>query len=676
MDAADDFLFGSTAPEVAPEEKPEPSKTEPKAKLHAVTEDEANDAAAEAAARAKAAADQDAAVKAAADAYMALLPEIRRAAPQPPTYTEQKQLTGEAWVKAQWHAALRADPGAFGIDSSFRITLHMHKGALIVTVIVPEHLAGQGRVPIVEAMTAEAARRQNLGIYTAEPHPVDKRVFYLIRENVTDTTAGWRERPKPAAFHRSATTGGTYHQQVFDLAGLAWKDAKSGQIQYPQRQFREGDRGGECVLTLPAGMLPKHAVAAQSGLRAALAMPKLTVDEGDGLRPVIRLNSKPIVREFPKRNPITADRLWLPKTEAERYACSTEVRLFLGVTETGEVVAPKLKDRSHAAIFGMTNSGKSTAMVTIARDLAAQGVEVWLLDAKGTPEFRSLYKEGVPGITHLSVSTPALMHATVHKLRELYRFRAAVANELADRGLTVDDIFWPRVVCIFDEMGEFLNTALSDGGDPVAKEQAMVTVNMLGEIGAKARAYGVHMIVAGQHVYVAALPNKVKEHLSVRVVFGKASDTHIQRLYDEQDRDGAKRARDGILPGMKGRGIVLADDGEPVQFQAFHNDAEAAAAFARATAGTPRLLRWAHKFPIGDGPGAHGEWQAWGGWEGNSKYEMTGTVEDIGTVALDRRNPATGAIEPDPGVGAWDMTNTRAYSPGSPPRSKAFTNVN
>ncbi|OBK58239.1 hypothetical protein A5654_02630 [Mycolicibacterium fortuitum] len=643
--------------------------------LHVVAEDAVDDSAAQA--QAKLAADQDAAVKAAADAYMALLPEIKAARPQPPTYEETQQLTGEAWVHQQWRDALSANPDAFGIESTVEVGLHSHGGAVIVTVIVPEHLAGQARAGIAKSMIAEATRRQNLGVYEAHPHPTEKRKFFLIRENATDTTSGWREHPKTAAFYRSATTGGTYHQQVFDLAGLVLRDPKTGQAKYPQREFRTGDRGGECVLTLPPGMLPKHAIAAQDGLRAALAMPALTIDEGDGLRPVIRLNSKPIVKEFPKRNPLTAGRLWLPKTEAERYACSAEVRLFLGVTETGAVIAPKLKDRSHAAIFGMTNSGKSTAMVTIARSLAAQGAEVWLLDAKGTPEFRSLYKENVPGITHLSVSTPALMHATVHKLRELYRFRAAVANELADRGLTVDEIIWPRVVCIFDEMGEFLNTALSDGGDPVAKEQAQVTVNMLGEIGAKARAYGVHMIVAGQHVYVAALPNKVKEHLSVRVVFGKASDTHVQRLYDEQDRDGAKAARDGILPGMKGRGIVLADDGDAVQFQAFHNDSEAAAAFAKAAAGTPRLIRWAHKFPIGDDvPGAHGEWQSWGGWEGNSKYEMTGTVEDIGTVALDRRDPVTGRIEPDPGAGAWDMLNRRAYSPGSPPRSKAFQNVN
>lgn len=667
-----DELFGRGTGTTGPQPKPKAAKPA----LRVVDEDAVDDSAAHAEAQAKLAADQDAAVKAAADAYEALLPAIRAATPQAPTFEATQQLTGEAWVKQQWHDAVGADPAAFGVDSTFQVGLHSHGGAVIVTVIVPERLAGQGRAAVAERMIAEAARRQNLGVYEAHPDPVNKRRFWLVRENATDTTSGWREQPKTSAFYRSSTTGGTYHQQVLDLAGLVLRDPKTGQAKYPQREFRTGERGGECALTLPPGMLPKHAIAAQDGLRAALAMPELTVDEGDGLRPVIRLNSKPIVREFPKRNPLDAARLWLPRTEAERYACSAEVRLFLGVTETGEVVAPKLKDRSHAAVFGMTNSGKSTAMVTIARCLAAQGCEVWLLDAKGTPEFRSLYKENIPGITHLSVSTPALMHATVHKLRELYRFRAAVANELADRGLTVDDIIWPRVVCIFDEMGEFLNTALSDGGDPVAKEQAQVTVNMLGEIGAKARAYGVHMIVAGQHVYVAALPNKVKEHLSVRVVFGKASDTHVQRLYDEQDRDGAKAARDGILPGMKGRGIVLADEGDAVQFQAFHNDPEASAAFAKAAAGTPRLIRWAHKFPIGDGPGAHGEWQSWGGWEGNSKYEMTGTVEDIGTVALDRRDPVTGQIEYDPGAGAWDMLNRRAYSPGSPPRSKAFTNVN
>lgn len=665
---------GTSGPRPSPKRKPKATADRPQ--LH-VVESESEVPAPDPVETREQAAAQDAEVRAAADAYMALLPAIKAARPQPPTFEDQETLTGGEWVMAQWHDALTTDAAAFGLDSRFWFTTHISdKGGLIVTVNVPEDLAGQSRAPIAEKMVAEASRRQNLGIYEAQPDEVNKRQFWLIRENAIDTTSGWRERPKTAAFYRSAVSGGTYHQEVFDLVGLRGVDPKTGQIQYPQRQFRSGERGGECVLTLPAGMLPKHALAAQDGLRAALSMPELTVDDGDGLRPVIRLNSKPIVREFPKRNPITADRLWLPRTEAERYACTNEVRLFLGVTETGEMIAPRLKERSHAAIFGMTNSGKSTAMVTIARSLAAQGAEVWLLDAKGTPEFRSLYKENVPGITHLSVRTPALMHATVHKFRELYRFRAAVANELADRGLTVDEILWPRVVLIFDEMGEFLNKRLSDGGDKVAKKQAEVTVNILGEIGAEARAYGCHLIVAGQHVYVAALPNKLKEHLSIRAVFGKASDTHIQRLYDEQDRESAKAAREGILPGLKGRGIVLADEGNAVQFQSFHNDAVAAAAFARASADTPRLIRWAHRFPVGDDvPGAHGAWQEWGAWEGDSSHEPDGTVEDIGTVALDRRNPVTGQIEYDPAAARWDMLSA-SYSPGSPPRSRAFQNIN
>ncbi|GAT03667.1 MULTISPECIES: hypothetical protein [Mycobacteriaceae] len=620
-------------------------------------------------------ADRDPEVIAAADRYVALLPEIRAARPQAPIHDDQPEtLTGEDWVIDAWKRALfSGEAGAFGLDGRFTAAVYPRADTIYVEVTVPTELAGLGRGPVADAMLAEAHRRQNLGEYTAEPG-ADKQKLFLIREGAIDTSHGWNSYPKTRAFYRSATTGGIYHQELFDLVGLAGRDPKTKQVRYPQRQFGSDARGGTVTLTLPPGVLPRDVVAAEPALRAALAMPELTVSAGDGLHPVIHLNSKPLVREFPKRNPITADRLWLPKTEAERYACSDEVRLFLGVTEDGTVIAPRLKERSHAAVYGMTNSGKSAALSTVARGLAAQGCEVWLGDSKGDIPLDLLYRENVPGITHLSAVTPALMHATVHKARELYRFRAAVARELASRG--VRDIRFPRVVVILDELGEFLNTALSDGADPVAQEQAKVTVNWLGEIGAKARAYGVHLIVAGQHVFSAALPAKLKEHLSVRVVFGKASSTHIQRLYEETDRESAKAAREGILPGLKGRGIVLADEGEVVQFQAFFNDDADSATFAKATAGTPRLLRWAHKFPIGDDVrGAHGEWQNWGGWEGSTKYPMDGTVEDIGMVALDCRDPVTGEIAVDPAAAPWDMTSDQ-YNPGSPPRSAAFTNVN
>ncbi|WP_197466777.1 FtsK/SpoIIIE domain-containing protein [Tsukamurella pseudospumae] len=352
------------------------------------------------------------------------------------------------------------------------------------------------------------------------------------------------------------------------------------------------------------------------GLRQALRAPDLEVTSR-GVWPVLHLNTRKLVRSYPAQNPLSADRMYLPRTEAERYACASEVRLFLGVTEDGEVIAPKLATRSHAAIYGMTNSGKSTLMSVIARSLAAQGCEVWLADGKGTPEFRQLYLDRVPGITHLSVATPATMHATVHKLLELYRFRRDLGDELVQRGVT--DIRWTRVVLIWDEMGAFLNSALSDGADPVARKNAEYTVNWLAEVAAKSRAYGVHLLVAGQHVYSAALPSKLRENLSIRVVLGRASDVHIQRLFEEDVRDAAKAAREGIEPGMRGRGIVQADDGGVVQMQAFYNDAAASAALDRAMAGTPRLTRWGHLFPVEpDAAGGAGRMAAVG-WLGRRR---------------------------------------------------------
>ncbi|KXP14033.1 hypothetical protein [Tsukamurella pseudospumae] len=73
--------------------------------------------------------------------------------------------------------------------------------------------------------------------------------------------------------------------------------------------------------------------------------------------------------------------------------------------------------------------------------------------------------------------------------------------------------------------------------------------------------------------------------------------------------------------------------------------------------------------------GGQGAWQQWGGWEGDAKHELAGTVEDLGTVELDRRSTATGELEPDPARATWDIAS-RDYRPGSPPRSKAFKHIN
>lgn len=604
----------------------------------------------------EAAAESERRLAAAADEYVDLLPEIEAAQPVRGTVEVPKPLTGvdyalDAWTRLVGDRATSVEWGLNSAGTDFR-SRAVAVGSTVILEVECEHPAA--RELLAERLIEMADRRGNLGRYAYIPGSAPGR-FNLIREGVEDPTFGWREQSKTYTFYR----GGYYRRGVLDLAGLVQKTDR-GLRQYPQCEFGADDRGGIAVLTLPPGMLPKQVVVAESALRQALAMPELTVTV-DGIHPVIHLNQRPIVREFPKVNPLKAQWFTRPRTQAERHAAAPDFVLPLGVRQDGTPILVNQAVAPHMGIFGGTGAGKTVLLTQLVKAAVMQGAEVVMVDAKNGKDLRRIALQNLPGVVHYSSGSEAGLHRAVSYVRDEFERRKALAARLQHNGIEYQPT---PILLVFDEAPAWLDDAIS-GPDKETKKAAEATVANLAWIASQAREQKCFLLTAGQYAYASAFAGRWKSNTQTLVILGPPSEINRLSLFPAgEPRERVKELGNTITKAMKGRGIVAdTETGEIGLFQGFLNTGRDAEAFDAALQTAPRLRRFAWKFPLPGEPGGDGSWQDW-------TPVSDPPSDSLPVQILDGPDGVR-----DPGAVIFDPTS-EFYKPGSKPLSATHHHVN
>ena len=632
------LTFGGSAAEPAPEQSPEP----------------VIDAAA--------AEESERRLAAAAAEYVELLPAIHAARPQRGTVETPRVLTGvdyalDAWTRLIGDRATSVEWGLTAVGTDFRSRV-VASGGTVVLEVSCDNPAMQEL--LAERLIEMADRRGNLGRYSYIPGSSPGR-FNLVRQGVEDPTFGWRETPKARAFY----SGGDYRRGVWDLCGLVQKAGRG--LQYPQCTFGADDRGGIATLTLPPGMLPKQVQVAESGLRQALEMPELTVTV-QGLNPVIHLNQKPIVREFPKQNPLRAGWFTRPRTQAERNAAAADFVLPLGVREDGSPILVNQDATPHLALFADSGSGKTVLLSSIVRAACLQGAEVVVVDAKNGKDLRRLALENLPGVVSYNAArggNDAVLHRAVKYARDELERRQALSARLLQQGIE----YHPTPLLLaFDEYPAWVNDRLKSKVKAISAGAQETLANM-SFIASQAREFRIFLLVAGQFAYRSAWDGELQVNTSTLVLLGPPSDINRQNLFPPgAPQERIKELGALISPKAKGRGIVadVRDDGptEITMFQGFFNPpGRDADAFDAAVRQAPRLRRFAWRFPVPGEEGGDGSWQSWTPATDPSTNSLPVQILD-----------ATDGIR-DPGAVIFDPTS-EFYRPGAAPLSQNHANPN
>ena len=225
------------------------------------------------------------------------------------------------------------------------------------------------------------------------------------------------------------------------------------------------------------------------------------------------------------------------------------IPLFLGKDVKGVPLAFDLADMPHLLIAGRTGTGKSVCLnamiLSILMTKTPDEVKLLLIDPKMVElsQFKRIPHLMHPVVTDMK-KAEALLSWACDKMDERYGFlaRAGVRNIQTYNQLGPDEIlarvqpesdedaaripmYMPYIVIIADEMADLMMTA--------AKEVESHIVRLA----QKARAVGMHLIVATQKPTVDVITGLIKGNLPARIAFQVASRGDSRVVLDEMGAD-------------------------------------------------------------------------------------------------------------------------------------------
>src|SRR5690606_37177143 len=232
------------------------------------------------------------------------------------------------------------------------------------------------------------------------------------------------------------------------------------------------------------------------------------------------------------------------------------IRVALGADIDGTNIYVDIAKQPHALIAGATNSGKSVCVNTILVSLLMKNkpedLKLILVDPKMvelTP-YNDLPHLITPVITDPKMAATALiwvvdeMESRYKKFADSRSRDIRSYNENIRKGY-VDDVKMPNIVIMIDELADLMMVAAHDVEDAIQR------------ITQKARAAGIHLLVATQRPTVDVVRGTIKSNIPTRIAFRVASFTDSITILDSA---GAEQ--------LLGRGDMLLKEAErPIRLQ-------------------------------------------------------------------------------------------------------------
>jgi S-DNA-T family DNA segregation ATPase FtsK/SpoIIIE len=257
--------------------------------------------------------------------------------------------------------------------------------------------------------------------------------------------------------------------------------------------------------------------------------------------------------EIPNPQPEIVNLREILETRAFRRA-KGELPLALGKDLNGKPYVSALEKMPHVLIAGATGAGKSVCLNTLVTSLVyrhtPETLRLLMIDPKMVE--LSVYSR-LPHLRHNVVTDPrdaagvlkwavlemerryALLKAnTVRSIQEFNKKvrEGQVVRRSEPRGPEGDENRWihtdgvmPYIVVVVDELADLMMTVQSEVEKPLT------------QLAQKARAIGIHLIVATQRPSVNVITGLIKANFPTRIAFRVASKTDSRTILDQNGAD-------------------------------------------------------------------------------------------------------------------------------------------
>ncbi|MCQ6274422.1 DNA translocase FtsK [Bacillus sp. V3B] len=203
----------------------------------------------------------------------------------------------------------------------------------------------------------------------------------------------------------------------------------------------------------------------------------------------------------------------------------------LGLDISGKPIVTDLRKMPHGLIAGATGSGKSvcinTILVSLLYKATPEEVKLLLIDPKMVELAPYNYIPHLvsPVITDVKAATAALKWA-VEEMERRYELFAHTGvrdisrfNELAEKHKQYADKL-PYMVIVIDELADLMMMSPADVEEAICR------------IAQKARACGIHLIIATQRPSVDVITGLIKANIPTRIAFSVSSQVDSRTIID------------------------------------------------------------------------------------------------------------------------------------------------
>ncbi|GEK33858.1 hypothetical protein KSI01_13910 [Kurthia sibirica] len=216
---------------------------------------------------------------------------------------------------------------------------------------------------------------------------------------------------------------------------------------------------------------------------------------------------------------------------------TSPLEVALGLDLTGKPVTFDLSAMPHGLIAGSTGSGKSVCinsiLVSLLMKASPQDVKLLLIDPKMVE--LAVYDElphlVSPVITDVKAATAALKWAVEEMERRYQLFHHMKVRHIKRYNEIVEEqrrfsLKMPFLVIVIDELADLMMMAPADVEESICR------------IAQKARACGIHLVLATQRPSVDVITGLIKSNIPTRIAFSVSSQIDSRTILDTQ---GAER---------------------------------------------------------------------------------------------------------------------------------------
>ena len=308
-------------------------------------------------------------------------------------------------------------------------------------------------------------------------------------------------------------------------------------------------------IALEPGVNVKKIVGIQDNIAMSLAATSIRIEAPIPGKPFVGVEVPNEVKDMVRFGNIVDDPTFLESHQPLQVA--------LGMDNDGSHVYANIESMPHGLIAGATNSGKSVCVNTILVSLllknSPEELKLILIDPKQVElaPYNDLPHLITPVITDSKVAAQALNWAVEEMERRFMIFASSRArnlqsyNDNIEQGIIEGDKM-PRIVVIIDELADLIMAASKEVEDSIQR------------LTQKARAAGIHLIVATQRPTTDVIKGTIKSNIPVRVAFKVASFVDSTTILDGAGAESLLGRGDMLLKindaPVRLQGAYISDD--------------------------------------------------------------------------------------------------------------------